>query len=50
VKHNLFQNLFHYGYLPVHLNAAGLCNFNYFYEVGCFLYNFHKMENFAKFQ
>jgi hypothetical protein len=26
------------------LNATRLCNLNYYYEVVCFLYNFHKIE------
>lgn len=30
--------------MVVHLNDTGLCNFNYYYVVVCFLYNFHKTE------
>jgi hypothetical protein len=30
--------------LLVNLNATGLCNFNYYYEMVCFLYKFHKTE------
>jgi hypothetical protein len=26
------------------INATGLCSFNYYHELVCFVYNFHKTE------
>jgi hypothetical protein len=38
------QIKYYYSSLLIHLSATVLCNFSYYYEVVCFLYNFHKTE------